>query len=261
MFFPDISPEMLIIGGAAIFSILVLFIILFIFFYQKRLHRHYQEKRELHNTYQQEILRTQLETQEMTFHQIGEELHDNIGQLLSSTRMLIGIAERSLENVPKTLKTADQTLAQAIHDLRMLSKSLNKEWLSRFNLLENLQAEVDRINSSKTVGVTLHANKKTIPLNAESRVMLFRIIQEALNNSIKHSRAASIRLDIDMNEHIIVQVRDDGRGMLGDDTQPGVGLMNMKHRTALLGGTITWTSPAGTGTTVTIQLPIQPEEL
>ena len=151
----EIDPNLLILGGAAIFSILVCFIIIFIFLYQNRHHRYLREKLELENRFKQEILRTQLETQEDTFHQVGEELHDNIGQLLSSTRMLIGISERSMESVPDTLHTANETLGKAIQDLRMLSKSLNKEWLHQFNLLDNLRAEVERVNISRRVLVLL----------------------------------------------------------------------------------------------------------
>lgn len=94
MILADINPSILIIGGVVIFTVLVLFIIMFLVLYQRRHHQNLREKQELQNNFRGEILKTQLETQEETFHKIGEELHDNIGQLLSSTRMLLGIAER-----------------------------------------------------------------------------------------------------------------------------------------------------------------------
>src|SRR5882762_8666305 len=95
MYLGSINPKILIIGGAAIFSILVIFIIIFIVLYQKRHYRFIVEKQQLHDSFQKEILKTQLETQENTFYQIGEEIHDNVGQLLSSTKMLLGTAERT----------------------------------------------------------------------------------------------------------------------------------------------------------------------
>lgn len=261
MNFPEINPRLLIVGGAAIFSTLVFFIVVFIFLYQKRLHRHLREKLDLENRYQQELLKTQLETQEQTFSQIGEELHDNIGQLLSSTRVLIGITERNLENVPDTLRTADQTLAKSIQDIRMLSKSLNKEWLNQFNLLHNLQAEVDRINLARTIQINLHSSVKSLPLNPESQVMLFRIIQEALQNSLKHANPTTISITISLADQITVIIRDDGRGFEYAHGQPaGIGLINMRHRTKLLGGEINWSSPPSGGTEISIYLPVQNQD-
>lgn len=261
MNFPEINPKILIVGGAAIFSTLVFFIVVFIFLYQKRLHRHLREKQDLENRFQQELLKTQLETQEQTFSQIGEELHDNIGQLLSSTRVLIGITERNLEKVPDTLRTADQTLAKSIQDIRMLSKSLNKEWLHQFNLLHNLQAEVDRINMARTIHVGLQSSVRSLPLNPESQVMLFRIIQEALQNSLKHALPTSITITISLADRIVVKITDDGKGFeIAQDQPAGIGLINMRHRTKLLGGEINWHSPSTGGTEIIITLPVQNQD-
>lgn len=254
----DLNPTIYIIGGAAIFSILIFFIIMFIFLYQRRRHKHLRERQELQNSFQREILKTQLETQETTFHQISEELHDNIGQLLSSTVMLLGITQRSLKEVPDTLRTAEQTLAKAIQDLRMLSKSLNKEWLHQFNVLENLVAEAERINTANTILITIASNAKSLPLSAESQVMLFRIIQEAIHNSVKHSAAKQVVIHISVEELIRVTITDNGKGFHFQESHPnGVGIMNMKHRTMLLGGTINWKSQQESGTEVSIQIPIQ----
>ena len=262
MILSELNPTILIIGGAAIFSILVFFIIMFIFFYQRRHHKHLQEKQQLQNSYQREILKTQLEARENTFHQISEELHDNIGQLLSSTRMLLGIAERSLTEVPDTLRTADQTLAKAIQDLRMLSKTLNREWLHQFNLPHNLRSEIERINAAQTLEISFDTKVTNLPISAESQVMLFRIIQEALQNCIKHSKATRVNIILELNDSLKVVISDNGKGIQPvAEGQEGVGLINMKHRTSLLGGTIDWSSDSKNGTRVTILLPVQTEKV
>lgn len=217
-----------------------------------------REKVELHNAFQKELLKTQLETQEEAFHQIGVELHDNIGQLLSSTQMLLGTTERNIENVPDTLRTASQTLAQAIQELRMLSKSLNREWLKKFNVLQNLQAEVSRLNSAGLVQVQLKAPVQSLPISPESQVVIFRIIQEALQNSIKHAAAQQIFVEVKMDADLQVSISDDGRGFDADaGVLNGVGLMNMRHRIKLLGGTIDWDSALGRGTRVKLAIPLQ----
>jgi signal transduction histidine kinase len=258
MLLADINPKVLIIGGAAVFSVLVFFIILFIVLYQRRYYRFLREKQTLHNNFQSEILKTQLETQEETFYQIGEEIHDNIGQLLSSTRLLLGITERSLSSIPDPFKTAQETLGKAILEIRALSKSLNKEWLHQFNLIQNLETEIDRINSSNTIRIQLNTDVKVLPLSPESQVMLFRIIQEAMHNCIKHSKAKLLTINININDSIFVSIVDDGSGFKsGQNEYHGVGIINMKHRTKLLGGNIYWKERQEGGTEVEINLPVQ----
>jgi len=218
-----------------------------------------KEKQDLQNSFQQEILKTQLETQEDTFHQIGEEIHDNIGQLLSSTKMMLGLTERSLPSIPDPLKTAQETLGKAISELRSLSRSLNKEWLHQFNVIQNLETEIERMNSAHVLKLELDTTAKVLSLSPEGQVMLFRIIQEALNNSIKHANAKTIQVTIHQNEVIKVSIIDDGTGMHNSQENSfGVGMINMKHRTSLLGGTIEWLPVENSGTEVRIQLPVQP---
>ena len=258
MLLADIPPEILIMGGAAIFSVLVFFIIMFIVLYQRRYYQFLREKQDLRNSFQHEILKTQLETQEATFYQIGEEIHDNIGQLLSSTKMLLSITERSFTVPPDHLKTAQDTLSKAIAELRALSKSLNKEWLRQFNLVENLETEINRINAANVSKVRLDSSVRSLPITPEARVMLFRIIQEAMHNSLKHANAKNIQTSIHLTDVITVRIRDDGNGFtMTDGQQDGVGIINMKHRTALLGGTIEWKAKEEGGTEVLIVLPIQ----
>jgi len=205
--------------------------------------------------FEQTLLQSQIEVQEATFSALGKELHDNVGQLLSSTKMLLGITQRDLPAAPETLTIAEETLGKAINELRALSKSLDKEWLDRFDLVENLSTEINRINEAKMLEI-LFSHPGRLPLKAEEQIILFRIIQEALQNAIKHSEAQKIYIDITtLPGQLIIEITDDGKGfepIPGD----GLGIRNMKHRTKLLGGNITWNMPAQ-GSSITIQLPVK----
>ena len=246
----DTYNEVLIvlIAGTIVFLVLTGIVVFVLLFYQKK-----------RFTHQQELLRTQTETQEETFRQISEELHDNVGQLLGSTKNLLWITERSLAEVPDALRTAIATLATAMQDLRSLSKALNKEWLERFNLVDNLRVESERINYAGNIVVTVDTTCKELPLRPEDQIVLFRIIQEALHNGIKHSEATHLGITLGWNGgRILIRVRDNGKGFDKDTTQsPGVGLINMKRRTGLLKGTIDWESTPTGGTTVMISIPSQ----
>jgi len=248
-----------IVGGIMLFVVLSGIIVFVSFFYQKRQYQHKEQLLTMQNTFAQEILKTQLETQEATFHQISEELHDNVGQLLSTTKMLVGITERALHEPPDSLKTASETLSKAIQDLRSLSKSLSNEWLHQFNIIENLQAELDRLKAARQVEVSLHSNTHMLPLEPQEQVMLFRVMQEALQNSIKHAYATIINVAIEVRDNLVyLCLSDNGYGFdVATVTQKGVGIMNMKHRIGLLQGHIEWTSEEGKGTKVEINLPLK----
>lgn len=252
-FILTLTTSSLIVLGVTIILVLILI-------RQKRnSEKHAMEKAIMQNTFTQEILKTQLETQEATFHQISEELHDNVGQLLSTTKMLIGITERNLPETPDSLKTASETLSKAIQDLRSLSKSLSNEWLHQFNIIENLQAELDRLKAARQINVSLTANIHILPLEPQEQVMLFRVMQEALQNSIKHAHASAIQVAIEVRGDVIyLCLSDNGLGFnTNDSNKNGVGIMNMKHRIKLLNGSIDWFTEEGHGTKVEINLPAQ----
>ena len=254
--------EIMITAGVLIFLVFAGIIVFVIIFYQKRRFQYKEDLFKMQSQFNEALMQSQLETHEATLNQISEEIHDNIGQLLSSTKMLLGITERNLENIPDTLKTAEQTLGKAIQDLRSLSKSLNKEWLHQFNITDNLKTEVDRINASRTIRAEYFTSTTFLPLQAEAQVMLFRIVQEAVQNCIKHANAQRITIrTLYSHEQITVTVDDDGDGFMQvNQTASGVGMMNMQHRTKLLGGTIAW-NPLTQGTQVFITLPVQPQHV
>jgi signal transduction histidine kinase len=250
---------LVIVLGTVIFLTLVFFIAIFIVQQKRKMNFFANERKLMEAKYNQELLQAKLETQESSFHQISEELHDNIGQLLSSVRLMLSVYFKSVDQKPQTLVVADETLDKAISDLRNLSKSLNPEWLHQFSLLKNVQSEVDRLNAAGGIEVHFKPLLESLPLSPDAQLMLFRIVQEALQNSIKHSGARHIYIDLEEQEsRLQVSIADDGVGISPyQQKTPGVGLLSMKHRISLLGGTISWQRQEPQGTEVFICLPIQ----
>jgi signal transduction histidine kinase len=248
-----------IIVITAIFTVVALFVIAYVIFFNRKKSILIAEKNALKEQFYQQLLKSQVEIQEYTFLQIGKELHDNVGQLLSTSKMLIGLTERSLANPPDSLLTANATLAHAIVELRSLAKSLDKEWLQQFRFSDNLSDEVARLNSGNSVQAVFNSFYE-MELESEKQIILFRIVQEAIQNAVKHGRPTCIEIVIDrVDNQFCISVSDNGIGFTGNEPKNGMGLRNMKHRTALLGGTIAWDSILGTGTTVNIYLPIKNE--
>jgi signal transduction histidine kinase len=251
--------SIIILIAAFMIILLAAFLIIFFVLSRNKQNKLFEEKIALQSQFKEELLQLQLETQENSFNQISQELHDNIGQLLSSTKLLLNIGASELEYVPDAFKTAEQTVGKAIQDLRDLSKTLNNEWLNRFNLIENLETEKARINAARKIKVEVSNQYEIMPLQPEAQLMLFRIVQEALQNSIKHAAPENINIIIKNSDGLFeLIIQDDGRGF--DYTTAkieSIGLRNMEHRTHLLGGKISWQTANHQGTCITIKIPLE----
>lgn len=229
-------------------------VIAIVLIYQKKQLRHVLEKRQLQGQYAQEVLKVRLEAHEETLTQLSRELHDNLGQLLNSSKLLVSVAKQKSND--EALEMAHDTLAVALQELRMLTKALDRDKVERFDFIENLRAEAERINTSKNLVMTLeHPEKLTMP--KERQLVLFRIVQEIFQIALKHARASHIRVLARQNKQgIEVEVIDNGQGFSMTTEAPGgLGIQNIKHRTSLMGGMLEWLS-GPTGTRVRIQLPL-----
>lgn len=248
----------IILAASSILLLITLFIVMLVVAYLKRDLKHLKEKESMEADFENQLLQSQLETQEETLHQLSTEIHDNVGQLLNSTKLLIGLTQRSLPEPPETLLMADDTLGKAIQEIRSLSKSLNKEWLQQFNFIENLEAEISRINTARSLQINLY-RPDNLSLKANEQIILFRIVQELLQNAMKHAFAKTIEIKIkEDNRLLTIYIADDGTGFDEAVITQSVGLLNVKHRTKLLGGSVRWLSSINNGTQVTIQLPVNP---
>lgn len=260
----ELSAEVsfVMVAGMLIFFFLIIGVVLILFKFQKRKFLHAQEIADMQNEFQREILQTRMETQEETFQQIAKEIHDNVGQLLSSTKMLVGVAQQDQANAKKVLDKADETLAESILALRSLSKSLDKEWLDQFNLLENLATETERINTSGELTISF-IPPAFLPIPSETQIVLFRIIQEALQNAIKHSGANMIHIGIESGpEKLYIEVIDDGKGFNTKHlVRSGMGSTNILNRARMLGGNAEWESDPRRGTKLIITIPIKSDTI
>lgn len=238
-----------------LFTSVAVFIILFVLLYNSRQRKNNNEKLEMQKKFDFELLQSQAEVQEETLSSLAKELHDNICQLLSSTKLLLGTSRIINHSDPDILLTAEETVGTAISELRSVSKSLNKEWLQKFKLCDNLQAEVNRLNAAKVISVNAICPDNLF-LSTDKQIILFRIIQEATQNAIKHAAPKSIQIILAIeNNDLHVSITDDGIG-LHDNNVDGQGFTNVKNRVSLLNGKINWLQPASGGCVVDIFIPI-----
>lgn len=248
-----------IIAGSISFVIMTIAIIAILIAFNSKKKLHLKEIKNIETVFQKQLLKSRIEVQEETSSLLAKELHDNVGQLLTGTKILMGLAERQISaqvSMPDTLFQAQQSLEKAIQELRTLSKALDADWISRFNFMDNLQQQAQRINDTGTAHCSLSLQRDAIPLSPEKQIMLFRVVQESIQNALKHSGADEISIQVSGTEHNIeIDVADNGRGY-HTEAEQGMGIGNMQHRTELLGGTLSIESTPGNGTTVSIQIPL-----
>ena len=253
--------------GGIIGLLLVGFIIAILYFYQRRQKKQEREITNLKEQYQKELLNSQLEMQENTMKQIGQELHDNIKHQLMvvfSTLDFFPI-EREDPNF-EILKESKQEINNIINDIAQLSHSLHTDRIYHIGLLESIDAEVGRLSKIKTLTITYDRQALRNYFDGQTNTFIFRIFQEIVQNTLKHAKASNIKIDVfdEKDAFFIIKIKDNGIGFIVTDKlkqtkETGIGLTNMFNRAKLIGATINIESEIGKGTTVSLVLPI-PEE-
>ncbi len=235
--------ELLAIITSCVFVILAIFIIVFLFLFQKKQVQNRQEKAALKSQYDQEILTSQLEVQNTTLQYIGQELHDNIGQLLSVAKINLNVLEETTQNTENEeyIKQTNELIELSIHELRALSKSLDGDFVHDFGLQESIAHELQRIKKTRKFETELVIHGEKYTLGYEREIVLFRIVQEILNNALKHSNAQAIVISISYTpNNFVLTVNDDGKGfdietaLKNELSQSGSGLRNIKRRAVLI---------------------------
>lgn len=244
--------------GSLTLLVFVLFIVLILFEYRKRQVKHITEKLELKHRYQNEVLQTQLEVQEQSFKQVSDELHDNIAQMLSLVKIKLYKTAGKTDNeaVKEGLDTSTEILSKTMDDLRTLSHTLSGSLVSSLPLSESLEKELAYIRSANEMQAELTVEGTAYHLPPEKKLLIFRIVQEGIGNSIKHGKAKCININLAYNPNeMILTLIDDGKGF---DTRlltesKGLGLRNMQARAQML-GSIDISSENEQGTTISLKV-------
>ncbi|SFE50745.1 Histidine kinase-, DNA gyrase B-, and HSP90-like ATPase [Chitinophaga sp. CF118] len=245
---------LILIGSTAIILLLTGLVVFSLFINQKRKYRFRQEKSELKNKFDGELLRSHLEIQSQAFESISRELHDNVGTLISIAMVHIRSLTGGIPNhEQQKITEADSLLSEAMDTLRDISKSIHPENISRIGWQQSFITELDRVRKTKLFDV--HYSDKGEPFNIElkKQVIIFRILQETLNNILKHSNGHHIDIHICFsNPEVTITIKDDGIGFQPQFTAQGSGIKNMLDRATMLPAVLNIKSIMGAGTEVTL---------
>ncbi len=263
----ELSEVTLIIGmGTVLFLALAAFIAVLLFLYKRKYLSYQAELALLYEKHQREILTAQLETQNQTLQQVAGDLHDHVGQMLAVVWLHLNRLHKDLEHSPHKASVTEllSHTATLVTDVRSLSKSLSTDTVTRFGLRACLDLELDRINRAQSLSqAVMTVLGDAYSMGHQTEIILLRMVQEALNNALKHAPGTAITLTLDYKEdRLMVTVTDQGPGFSMDAVEAralagaGQGLYNLRRRANLLGGTCTWQSVSPEqGTSVVMVIP------
>ena len=242
----------LIIAGCAIILFFLFFFYLFFVQSQRRKILHQKEMFDLKVRFEKTILQSQLEIQEQTFRNISQEIHDNIGQVLSLAKLNLNTIPH--ETASDKIFLTEELLGKAINDLRDLSKSLHPEKISDIGLVNATRHELFTFQKVSKINTELIADESEIIVDGNKSVIIFRMMQEALHNALKHAKASNITVTMQQQgSSTIIEIRDDGIGFATaklKNTETGIGLKSMEQRCKLINASFTIDSIPEKGTTL-----------
>jgi signal transduction histidine kinase len=243
---------LIILLGFFLMVVMVSFIVIMVVFHRQRQIKNQQLVKEIQAEYEKTILNVEKELREDILSYVGRELHDNVGQLLSLAKMNLSSSK------PEKVSEGKGIVNEIIHEVRALSKSLNLDWVEKISLEDYIQRELKKLESAEFCKVAFHQSGDMLHLEKDKKLVLIRIIQESLNNAIKHAQPKMIEISVDSDSsRSLIKVIDDGKGFDYTGESSGSGIYNLKNRMATIGGEMKLHSIPGKGTEIKLILPNQ----
>ncbi|MGB5029710.1 MAG: PAS domain-containing protein, partial [Chitinophagaceae bacterium] len=206
---------------------------------------------------QREISEMMIRAQEKERTRIGHELHDNVNQILSSTKLFIEMLKPSGKEQKDFKNKSIEYISLALEEIRKLSKELVVPQLKDNSLIPAVKQIINDIHLSTPILIKFVHDHEADLLTAAKKVTLFRILQEQLKNIIKHSRAGNVYISLQRNgADIALVIKDDGIGFDLSQTHRGIGLSNIYERVRFYNGTADIKTAPGEGCTLTIVIPM-----
>jgi signal transduction histidine kinase len=198
--------------------------------------------------------------QEQERRRLSRELHDETGQALTSILLGLKAIEdtQGTERFPAALAELREIVVATLQDVRRLAVELRPKALDDFGLVPALERLTGFFAEQTGIAAHLQSRLPASRLPSETETVLYRVVQEALTNVVKHAQAEHVSVLLHSKPgRVAVVIEDDGRGFAEEDETEGIGLLGMRERVALVGGTVALESRPGAGTTIVVEVPAE----
>lgn len=260
---PGVNYVMLL--GTAVMLCLVLGIVFFVILHQRKVIRFNNQLKKLEDDKQQILLNASIKFQEEERNRIAADLHDDVGPLLATARLYLNENLVNLDPASQlqSIFSAKQIIDDAIQLIRNISHSMMPPTLKNFGLESAIGDLFQKINGTGTINASSRFHDYRTRLKLEQELLIFRIVQELINNIIKHSNAGFIHLTQNANStHTYLRLHHDGQGIVQTEFDrlnqysTGLGLKNIASRIKVLNGRIFFEiDPSHTYYKVTLEIP------
>jgi two-component system, NarL family, sensor kinase len=253
------------VGLFILIAVLISFISFILFLFQKKHHAFLNQLEDVKNKYEREFLNSVLEMQEQTIEHISHEIHDNIGQFLTLAKLQLNTIEPEIgSKTAEKVEYAVVLLTKALDDLRDLSKSLSLELIRSVGLAKAIESQVNQLKNTEHYEIDFEIRGIYNYFDEKKEIFIFRILQEAINNIIRHAKARSVKIVLECSQDAIsMMVKDDGNGfnmekfiVNGKLSKSSGGIGHMNARAMLIDADFFIESEPGKGTLVRITVPI-----
>jgi signal transduction histidine kinase len=228
--------------------------LLFYFQFTRKKQRLQLHQQLLEKKYQQELMEVGREVQEHTFQSISQEIHDNVGQLLSLAKLNLSILAME-HNKVEAIKDIRDQISEAIHQLRQISLGYQGDRLLENGLLNGIQFLIQQLKKTGLFQIHFHSGPSYLYIGNNDGLFVYRIFQELMQNIIRHSGATDIWVQVNESENNYqFVVRDNGHGFQSKQhpEHMGLGLRSIRHRAELIGADLQIETTSGKGTQVTL---------
>lgn len=249
-------------GGMLLFA---LGVIVFVLIHQRRVIRYQMSLQKLRDEQQKLLLHATITSEEQERHRIADELHDEVGASLSAIRLYIRQLPAGAWPGGTSAPAAKEALDQVIQKVRKISHRLSPEMLTKFGLSEALHHTLQQLSDSGAVRAGFESAGTVERLAPERELGAYRIVQELLNNLVKHSGATEINLKISQHAQMLtITLKDNGQGFTQDvfnalkSAPGGLGLKNIQSRLDILQANINFMTQASgpSGTITRLSIPV-----
>jgi signal transduction histidine kinase len=250
-----------IVFGTAVVLVMAIGIISFVIAFMRKQQQQQEEMNRINAIHQRNLLEASVDSQENVRRQIGGDLHDEIGTLLSASKMSLAILGKSISGQPEAITHLEQTtdlLNQAVGNVRRISKDLMPSTLDEFGLVIALDEFSEKLTAYTDIPIFFkktNIQHQVFPKKIE--LIYYRIVQELINNSIKHAKPTKITIDLALeNNKLFLTVTDNGQGFdmqeVMNNPKNGIGIRNIQSRLSLVNGTVDYETAPSKGTKITV---------
>lgn len=249
----------MVLSGTFGMFLLVLGIVIFFITYKKKLIKQQLEMQTLETEHQLKLLQGIIQTQENERKRFAEDLHDEVGAMLSTAKLNIARIERSADKKAAELATETKSMLNSIiTNIRRIAKDLLPSTLEKLGFIEAIKELCNSVNKSSIINASFEEVGKYKRQDIKIELALYRVVQELVNNALKHANATEIKIVLKCNsKQIELEINDNGQGFdLEQVKESGLGLRNIESRINMIDGKLDYFSEIDKGTTAKITIDI-----